>query len=878
VSNRERAVFEAALAQSAESRDAFIANACEGDHALESRVRRLLAAHQGVPDTAHWVLGPPGAPPPEHIGPYRIVNELGHGGMGTVYLAEQTEPMRRSVALKIIRQGMHTQDVIARFENERQAMALMSHPNVARILDGGATDDGHPYFVMEYVEGLPITEFCDQRRMPVPERVSLFGQVCHAVRHAHENGVLHRDLKPTNVLVADVHGQPFPKVIDFGIAKAIGDEFGHRTVHTMDGALIGTPAFMSPEQLDTVQELDARSDVYSLGVILYELMAGIMPVELPGEAGIAMIVRLLQHHEPVPPSVAVRRPEDDGGRAPNNRGTSYRELRRQLRGDIDAIVMKSLERDPGRRYASVRELTDDLERFQAREPVRARRASSWYRATRFVRRHRLAVAASVVVFLSLVVGLVLASWQARVAGTERDRATAALGQAEDVSEFLIGLFEPGGLQTTEAARQILRRGVDQAERLSARPVAQAQMYHGLGQAYRNLVDYGGAHDVLWRAYELRDSLFPEGHPDLARTLVVLGSNFQSRLRTDSARSFLKMALEMSREQFGRDAPFTAEVLASLGYFELANAQVARAESLLVERADLLRRTVDPTDPIHAEVKLGLGDVMRRKADHEAATAYYTEALNHLTSAYGSNHPDVGRVLLHYGDLLLEDLHDPHRAIPLFERALRIGEDAFGPDDPRVLHGLNSLAMALAETGDVTSAEEFVRRGVRIVQGLYGDHHMSTAREREQLANVLVLAEEFAEAEQVYRDVIRVKTLILGEATTWSTLHGLTRALMGLGRFADAEATAVEAWNLRISAFGEDSPAASGSARELGEVYLRWGKYDTAEEWLERALELGKRRPEGHPDVIEAYDALARTYEATGNTEKAALYRGWADRR
>jgi serine/threonine protein kinase/tetratricopeptide (TPR) repeat protein len=874
--SREREIFEAALEQPADARAAFVSNACEGDRELEDRIRRLIAADAGAPQTLDWKLTPPNVPPPDAIGPYRILKEVGQGGMGTVYLAEQTQPMRRYVALKLIRQGMNTEEVVARFENERQAMALMNHPNVARILDGGATVDGWPYFVMEYVDGLPITEFCDRRRMRVSERVSLFVRACHAVRHAHENGVLHRDLKPTNVLVAEVQGQPFPKVIDFGIAKAIGEDFGHRTVQTMHGALIGTPAFMSPEQLDAVQELDARSDVYSLGVILYELVAGIMPVELPGEAGIAMIVRLLQDHEPVPPSVGLRRPEDGGGRVAESRTTSHRELRRLLRGDIDAIVMKSLERLPADRYGSVREMTDDLERFEAGEPVRARRATAWYRTTRFVRRHRLAAGASVLVFLSLVMGLVMTSWQARVARTERDRATAALGQAQNVSDFLIGLFEPSSTpQMTETDQEIIRRGVDQAHQLSARPVAQAQMLHALGLAYRNLIDFPTAHELLARAYELRDSLFPEGHPDAARTLVALGVNYASRLRRDSAFLFLERALDMGRKQFGGEGRFTAEVLLALGRLALADAQLERAEAVLLESVEVLRRSAPRGDPGHAAPKIALGDLMRRRSNFEAATRYYLEAIDHLTAAYGPEHAEVAGALFPYGDLILEDLRDARRAIPIFEQGLRISEDAYGPDDPRILWGINSLAFALADIGELDSAETLVRRGVGINQTMYGDHHMSTAREREQLANVLVLGGKYAEAEQVYRDVARVKGLILGDATTWSTMMGLSRALVGLGRFQEAESAALEAWRLRVSAFGEDSPVLSETALAIGEVYRRWGRYDSAETWSSRALELAKRRGDGHPLVAQAYEALARTYEANGETEKAALFRRMA---
>jgi serine/threonine protein kinase/tetratricopeptide (TPR) repeat protein len=368
---------------------------------------------------------------PESIGPFRILERIGEGGMGVIYKAEQRSPVRRVVALKVIKLGMDTREVLARFEAERQALALMSHPNIARVLDAGATESGRPYFAMEFVPGVALTKYCDDQRLSTRERLELFYTVCEAVQHAHQKGIIHRDLKPSNILVTVADGKPVPKVIDFGIAKATTQALTAQTLYTQTGALIGTPEYMSPEQAQTSGlDVDTRTDIYSLGVILYELLTGTLPFDPKAlrTAGLEGMARMIRESEPQKPSTrlvtsaAGKTPVPSGG---GRESRDTRELERELRGDLDWVVLKAMEKDRTRRYESAASLGQDIERHLKDEPVTARPPSAGYRVSKFVRRHRGAVAAASALTALLVLGIVGTTAGLLRARAERDRARNA---------------------------------------------------------------------------------------------------------------------------------------------------------------------------------------------------------------------------------------------------------------------------------------------------------------------------------------------------------------------------------------------------------------------------------------------------------------------
>ena len=374
---------------------------------------------------------------PDNVGPYRILEVLGEGGMGIVYLAEQIEPIRRRVALKHIKFGMDTKQIIARFESERQALALMSHENVAKVLDAGSTDNGRPYFVMEYVPGIPITDYCDRHKLTMPQRLQLFVPVCNAVQHAHQKGIIHRDIKPSNILVMLQDGRPIPKIIDFGVAKATERHLTEKTLFTEHGQLIGTPEYMSPEQAEmTPLDVDTRTDIYALGVVLYELLTGVLPFDRKTlrAAGYAEIRRIIREVEPMRPSTRLSTMGDDSTALSQKRQTDPRSLVRQLRGDLDWITMKALEKDRTRRYATASELAADIERHARHEPVLAGPPSLAYRLTKLIRKHRVHIAVGACVVLAAATSIMLV-------------ANVARGRAERVTRLIAS-----GVQETDHGR------------------------------------------------------------------------------------------------------------------------------------------------------------------------------------------------------------------------------------------------------------------------------------------------------------------------------------------------------------------------------------------------------------------------------------------
>jgi WD40 repeat protein/serine/threonine protein kinase len=464
----ERSIFESAIDIAAPAeRAAYLERVCGNDPTLRREVEALLAAHERLAGLASTLGGPAetaaGERPTAAIGPYRLLRKLGQGGMGTVYLAEQTQPVQRQVALKVTRPGLDGDQVVARFEAERQALALMDHPHIARVLDAGATEDGRPYFVMELVEGLPITRYCDEQRLSLRQRLELFVPVCRAVQHAHTKGIIHRDLKPSNVLVAQVDGRPLAKVIDFGVAKATGQRLTDKTLATQAGAVVGTLEYMAPEQAEPNNpDIDTRSDVYSLGVLLYELLTGTTPLgaERAREAGLLELLRLVREEEPPPPSVRLSG-TDDLPAVAAGRGTDPGRLCGQVRGELDWIVMKALEKDRARRYESAAALALDVERHLADEPVEASPPSLRYRLGKALRKYRVAVLAVVAVVALL--GLAVVALAVDL-GAERRRADAEQGRAEAEKARAEQETERADAEAKERAAQSARADAEAKER------------------------------------------------------------------------------------------------------------------------------------------------------------------------------------------------------------------------------------------------------------------------------------------------------------------------------------------------------------------------------------------------------------------------------
>ncbi len=648
---------------------------------------------------------------PRQIGRYTITGVLGTGGMGVVYRAEQQEPLRREVALKLVRRGLDTDRLIARFDAERATLARMNHPGIARVFDAGATDDGRPYFVMELVAGAPITDYCDEHRVSVRDRLSLFVATCRAVQHAHQKGIIHRDLKPSNVLVAEIDGTAAPTVIDFGVAKAITDEGPERMLLTREGAAVGTPDYMSPEQAGVVDgDIDTRTDVYALGVVLYELLAGRRPHRFTTGTR-DEFQRVLRDGATARPSAIDKssRTMIDGADpdaaswtdVAHARLTTPDRLRRMLAGDLDTIVLKAMAFDPARRYASVDHLADDVERYLRGQPVLARPNSWSYRARRFVARHRYGVAAAALAATALIAFSIVTAVQAERVARERDRAEAALTRASAVNRFLVNMFGQAdprlALGAPLTSDQMLERAATRLETdLADQPDVRAELLQSLADVHKQLGRYEQSEALAAKAVDLRRT----GPPlVLAESLDALGDVRRYAGHLPAAIASLEEALAIRERELPHLHRDIAETLNNMGLVRLAQARFADAEALQ-RQAVAIWETVGASAEGDDLVALGLTNLARSvmaQGRFDEATGQLERALALRRALLPPNSPRIGTTLFHLGVTQVEAGH-PDTALPLFEQALTIHAASLGPSHPQTLETRSRLARTLARLG------------------------------------------------------------------------------------------------------------------------------------------------------------------------------------
>ena len=585
----------------------------------------------------------------QRIGPYHLRERIGEGGMGEVWLAEQETPVRRQVAIKLIKVGMDTKQVVARFEAERQALALMDHPSVSKVFDAGSTAEGRPFFVMEHVSGLPITEHADRHRLTTLERIALFLPVCEAVQHAHHKGILHRDLKPSNVLVTQVDGVALPKVIDFGVAKALLRPLTDKSLHTEVGAFLGTPEYMSPEQADlTERDVDTRTDVYGLGVLFYELLVGTLPFDAGAlrEGGSEALRRMIREVEPPKPSTRLG---TLGGEKPSQAAERRRvdvpTLRRQLRGELDWIAMKALEKERDRRYGSPAELAADLRRYLAHEPVLAGPPSAAYRTRKFVRRHRFGVGAAVIGVAALVAFAVTTTVQsARIAREARAK--------QRVSQFLTEIFtvsDPSAARgNSVTAREILDRGAARIrESLTGDPAVRAELMHTLGTVYVGLGLFPQAEPLLKEALDARRDVLGTSHPDTLRTASELGRVLQMQEgREVEAEALLSGTVPLLKSALGPEHPDTLRAMGNLARAVTFLKGGKEAEPLFRELLAIQKRVLGPDHVETLRSMHGLGLAVENQAKCPEAEAIFKDTLERRRRVLGPDHPHTLNSMMH----------------------------------------------------------------------------------------------------------------------------------------------------------------------------------------------------------------------------------------
>jgi serine/threonine protein kinase/tetratricopeptide (TPR) repeat protein len=823
---REEAIFEGALQLSPEQREAYIQAACGGDVTLMEQIRDLIRFHEkgGGPLETPAVASPPNPPivpdlppgekPGDKIGNYKILQIIGEGGCGSVFMAEQEQPVRRRVALKVIKLGMDTKNVVARFEAERQALALMDHPNIAKVFDAGATETGRPFFVMELVRGIKITEYCDQNNLSTNERLKLFKEVCQAIQHAHQKGIIHRDIKPSNILVTQHDGAPMPKVIDFGIAKATGQRLTDKTVFTEFDQFIGTPAYMSPEQAEiSGQDIDTRSDVYSLGVLLYELLTGRTPFDSKElmKVGLDAMRRAIREMEPPKPSTRLSTMLDaDLTNIARQRQAATQKLIHLIRGDLDWIVMKSLEKNRTRRYETASSFAGDIEHFLNNEPVVARPPTALYRFQKLVRRNKVVFIAATAVAIAVVAGLVVSMslyYREQAARRDADREAQRSRQVALFMQDMLKGVGPGvalGRDTT-LLREILDKTLARVTNdLKDQPEVQAEICNTLGEVYRALgqsrkaeqlhrnarsllnLSRGDKHRVVAvslndlalvlrdqgklpeaealqrEALELRRKLYGHEHAEVAESLNNLALVLRSEGRLAEAEKLHRDALKMGLKLFGHDHLAVATSLNNLALTLDAEGKPADAEPCLRESIEIQKKLLGDDQPGLAITLDNLAFVLREQGKLDEAETLVRQSLAMQRKIFGSEYPSVATAINNLG-LILAAQGKPVEAEKLLREALAQRRKLLGPEHPELAASLHHLAALLHKGKNLDEAGRLEREALALRKNLYGDEHLAVADSLNNLALVLRDEGKFNESEATLRQVMHIRRKHFGDA-------------------------------------------------------------------------------------------------------------------
>jgi serine/threonine protein kinase/tetratricopeptide (TPR) repeat protein len=917
---RVKAVFLAALDRAdPRERDALLRDACGDDTALRRQVEALLRQHE-APGS---FLGPPAADPaatdapsPDteaakatggaSVGPYRLVQKLGEGGMGTVWLAEQSQPVKRRVALKLIKAGMDTARVVARFEQERQALALMDHPHIAKVLDACATAQGRPYFVMELVKGIPITRYCDQECLTPRERLRLFIPVCQAVQHAHTKGIIHRDLKPSNVLVAPYDGRPVPKVIDFGVAKATGPRLGEESVVTEVGSLVGTLEYMAPEQAELNNlDVDTRADVYSLGVLLYELLAGSPPFTAKQLRGAALpeVLRMIREVEPPTPSTRLSLTEELPAIAAK-RKVEPRRLAKVVRGELDWVVMKCLEKDRARRYETADALALDLDRFLKDEPVAAGPPSAGYRLRKFVRRNRGPVLAVALVVAALVAGIAGSTWQAVRAGqaegvalderdakdealkaalaserkakdaaeAERDARTQAekaakaealarelaqkrLGQVEKANELVASIFQnldpsPDEKDEPPLKERLLKR-IDEAaaqlkEEAIGDAVAMARLQQRLGWTYMGLAEWKKAIAMFGKARQAFQAELGPDDLDTVRATIGLAQAYQRNDQVQEALPLLKQVLDARMARLGPDDHETLATDNSLAHAYQQCGQLSQALSLFLQTLEKCQSKLGKDHRLTLTLLNNVAAAYQKNGQVSKAIPFLKQSLDGFKASVGSDHPDTC-VAMHNLALAHQVAGQVPTAIALFEVALKGRQDRLGTNHPDTLLTMHELAAAYHAAGRLPEALRLFKEALEGRRTKLGPDHSSTLTSMNGLAVAYKQDGQLEKAIPLFEEALKGRRARLGDEhpKTLLTMNNLAMAYRAAGKRAEALGLFEEVLKGRRAKLGHDHADTINTMVSLIRAYEENRQLDRAESLLRELLRLKEKKDGPH---------------------------------
>lgn len=797
------------------------------------------------------------------IGPYRILRPLGEGGMGEVYLAERADhQFRQRVAIKLVRRGVLSAQLQGRLKVERQILATLDHPNIARLLDGGDTSAGTPYLVMEFIDGEPIDKYCDKRSLPIAERLQLFKTVCQAVHSAHQNLIVHRDLKPSNILVTP---EGVPKLLDFGIAKILDNrQMAHTVALTQMDVRLMTPDHASPEQIRG-DPITTASDIYVLGVLLFELLTGGKPFS--GDTDhLSELARAICEDAPQTPSnmlAQMMRDDTSGERAAQARSATAAKLRRQLRGDLDNIVLMAMRKEPERRYSSASLFATDIDRYMEGLPVLARPDSWSYRTNKFLRRHALVSALSAT-SLALLIGFSITTYlQSKRIALERDVATAQRvraeterARAEQVTSFLVDLFDvsdPSEARGNQVkARDILDRGAKRLTReLQSQPELQATLFDTIGRVYSNLGLMDDAEPLLNNALKLRRSLFGENNVAVISSLYNLTDVYLRRGDLSKAESLAMQALKVSRATTGNDSSETASSLGHLGYVKLRMDDVDTAEKILKESLAISSTRLGADSPQVAPLLDALAGIRAYRDDLASAQAMYERALKIARDAYGEDHP-------HYVDYLhnlatvMHRKGDLQRAEELYKESIALYGRILGSEHPDTIAALSNLGWLYATKREFEAAERTYQEALVLNRKVRGPKHWAVGNTLARLADLAYMEKQFDRSITLFNEAIEIyrQSLPANHGYTAYALSTLGQVLFEAGRTKEAESVLQQGSDMWRSILGEKSLDYAYTRAWLARTWIAQGKMDA-----------------GEPALRASYATIAALYGPTNKTAR-----------